>query len=120
IAARAGVSVGQLAASNGLDPNGLLLSGATLQLSGSSSGTAVPVSTGSSAPSTSGAYLVQPGDTLSAIAARAGLSVAQLAVSNGLDPNGTLLAGTALRVSGSAAPASTATAETQPVGTAAQ
>jgi LysM repeat protein len=74
----------------------------------------------------SGAYLVQPGDTLSAIAARAGVSMAELAAANGLDPNGVLLAGSVLRLSGSGAglPVSsetpTASAATQPVGTAAQ
>lgn len=47
-----------------------------------------------------GSYVVQPGDTLSAIAARAGTSVAELAAANGLDPNGVLLAGHALSLSG--------------------
>jgi LysM repeat protein len=48
----------------------------------------------------SGSYVVQPGDTLSAIAARAGMSVAQLAAANGLNPNGILLSGSVLRLSG--------------------
>jgi LysM repeat protein len=84
---------------------------------------AATAATSSGAP---GSYVVQPGDTLSAIAARAGLSVAQLAAQNGLDPNGTLLAGTALALSGSASataiPVSTGTASaaTQPVGTVAE
>ncbi len=47
-----------------------------------------------------GSYVVQPGDTLSAIAARAGMSVAQLAAANGLDPSGLLLSGSVLRLSG--------------------
>jgi LysM repeat protein len=130
IAARSGVSVAALAAANGLDPSGLLQAGTTLQPSGgSSSGTAVPVSTSSgSASSTSGGgYVVQPGDTLSAIAARAGVSVAQLAVANGVDPNGILPAGITLQLSGgspsgTAVPVSTSTASAagQPVGTSAQ
>ncbi len=33
-----------------------------------------------------GSYVVQPGDTLSAIAARAGMSVDSLAALNGLNP----------------------------------
>jgi LysM repeat protein len=65
-----------------------------------------------------GAYVVQPGDTLSAIAARAGVSVAELAAANGIDPNGPLLAGAALQLSGSGGGGGTAA--TQPVGTAAQ
>ena len=88
IAAQQGISVAQLAADNGLDPNGVLLAGSTLQLSGSSSG-APDVGSGTSS-SAGGAYLVQPGDTLTAIAARAGTSVAQLAADNGLDPDGLL------------------------------
>jgi N-acetylmuramoyl-L-alanine amidase len=125
IAARAGISVGQLAAANGLDPNGVLLSGSTLQLSGSSSGTAVRVSTSSSSSASSGAtiggsYVVQPGDTLSAIAARAGTTVAQLAVDNGLDPNAPLLSGSALTLPGGGSSSATASAESQPVGVAAE
>jgi LysM repeat protein len=131
IAARAGTSVSQLAAANGVDPTGVLLSGSVLRLSGSgsasssSSGSEVPVSTSSSF---SGSYRVQPGDTLSAIAGRAGVSVAQLAVSNGLDPNGILLAGSVLRLSGSGSSSAVAvstvssstSAEGQPVGSVAQ
>jgi N-acetylmuramoyl-L-alanine amidase len=73
-----------------------------------------------------GSYVVQPGDTLSAIAARAGLSMAQLAAANGIDPNGVLLSGSVLRLSGSGATlpvssqSTTASAATQPVGTVAQ
>jgi LysM repeat protein len=44
------------------------------------------------------AYVVQPGDTLSAIAARAQITVAQLAAFNGLDPNGLLLSGSTLLI----------------------
>ena len=122
IAARAGTSIGQLAANNGLDPNGTLLAGTALRLAGTG---AAPVN---SAPSVGGSYVVQPGDTLTAIAARAGLSVAQLAANNGLDPNGTLLAGTALRLSGtgsgpiyvSSSTGAAGSASTQPVGAAAE
>ena len=44
--------------------------------------TAVPTSTSAAG----GSYVVQPGDTLSAIAARAGVSAASLAAANGLSP----------------------------------
>jgi N-acetylmuramoyl-L-alanine amidase len=119
IAARAGISVSQLAASNGLDPNGVLLAGSTLSLSGSSagssSGTSAPVSTSSgSSSSGSGGYLVQPGDTLSAIAARAGMSVAELAAANGLDPSGILYAGSTLHLSGSSSSGSSEFVSTTP------
>src|SRR5580693_6418685 len=108
IAAQDGLSVDTLAAANGLSPDTQLLAGSTIQIppqgttavtpvSASSTtggaagdgdadsdetgaGTAVPASTG-----TSGVYVVQPGDTLSAIAARSGVSVDSLAAANGLD-----------------------------------
>ncbi len=78
-----------------------------------------------------GSYVVQPGDTLSAIAARAGMSLGQLAAVNGLDPAAPLLAGSVLRLSatgtGAAAPTPVATpvdtgsaASSQPVGAAAE
>lgn len=159
IAARAGMSVDQLAAANGLSPLGTLLSGSVLSLSGgggsapaqSSSGTGdgdgdsddpAPVSIGDgdndsddggaasaaagspsvAAPSSSGSYVVQPGDTLSGIAARAGMSVAQLAAANGLNPIAPLLSGTALSLSGGVSTGSTSSSvgTSQPVGVAAQ
>jgi len=123
IASRAGLSPDSLAAANGLNPNGVLISGTVLHLSGGSAAaptsTTVPVSMTSS--SSSGAYVVQPGDTLTAIAGRAGVSPASLAAANGLNPNGVLISGTVLHLSGSPAVASSASAaSSQPVGTAAQ
>jgi LysM repeat protein len=122
IASRAGLSPDSLAAANGLDPNGVLISGTVLHLSGGAAmvpaSTTVRVSTGSSS---SGAYVVQPGDTLTAIAARAGLSTGSLAAANGLDPNGVLVSGTVLHLSGSPSVASSASAaSSQPVGAAAE
>jgi LysM repeat protein len=115
VAATDGLSVDQLAAANGISPATQLISGASLAIppqtgavltsasgqSGSdtaTTSTALPVQ---SASSTQGGYLVQPGDTLSAIAARSGVSVDQLAAANGLSPAGVLLSGTTLSVSGS-------------------
>jgi LysM repeat protein len=118
IASRAGLSPDSLAAANGLSVNGVLVSGTVLHLSGGAA--TVPVSTGSSS-SSSGSYVVQPGDTLSAIATRAGVSMPSLAASNGLDPNRVLVSGTVLHLSGSPAVASSASAAgSQPVGTAAE
>jgi len=123
IAARAGLSPGSLAAGNGLDLNGVLISGTVLHLSGASSAaapasTAVPVSL-TTITSSGSAYVVQPGDTLTAIAARAGLSTGSLAAANGLDPNGVLVSGTVLHLSGSAAPVASS-ATSQPVGAVAE
>jgi LysM repeat protein len=123
IAARAGVSPRALAADNGLDVNGLLISGSVLHLSGGGAAgpasSAVPVSMTTSS-SSGGAYVVQPGDTLTAIAARAGLSTASLAAANGLDVNGVLISGIVLHLSGSSAVVASSAASSQPVGAVAE
>jgi LysM repeat protein len=129
IAARAGISVTELAAANGINAAGPLLIGTALRLSGAPASAAPAPASAASAPapaSTSGgSYVVQPGDTLTAIAARAGMSVSALAAANGLNPAGPLLIGTALQVpAGAALPQSQASsgspATSQPVGAAAE
>ena len=131
IAARAGVSVNSLAAANGLNPDAFLLTGTVLHLSGSSpsSGT---VMTASDTTGSGASYVVQAGDTLSAIAARSGTTVDALASANGLDPSHYLLSGTVLRVPSGSGSGSTidvsmssdtsgsSAATSQPVGTTAQ
>jgi N-acetylmuramoyl-L-alanine amidase len=125
IAAADGLSVSALAAANGLSPQSQLISGSSVAIPPQTGGsvqtgsayttpvsdeTAAPVaSVGTSSSSGGGGYLVQPGDTLSAIAARYGVSIDQLASANGLDPNGLLISGTTLSVAG--APASEQTGE---------
>ena len=88
----------------------------------------------SSGSGSGGSYVVQAGDTLSAIAARAGESVDALAAANGLNPNKFLITGTVLSVpagsgssSGSAvdvsmssASSDSSAATSQPVGAPAQ
>jgi len=49
-------------------------------------------------PGPIGAYTVRWGDTLSAVAARSGISTSRLAWMNGLDPSGLLLTGTPLKL----------------------
>lgn len=67
------------------------------------------------APKPMGGYTVQPGDSLSAIAARSGIPVAQLAQMNGIALDAPLLAGTALKLpTGAPAPANPAPATTVP------
>lgn len=106
IAARLGISVDSLAAANGLDPTGLLIAGTTLHAaSGAAASAAAPaVSSGG------GGYEVKLGDTLSAIAARLGVSMDSLAAANGLDPSGLLIAGSTLQDTGVGAPATGTTA----------
>jgi LysM repeat protein len=119
VAAADGLSVEQLAAANGMSPEAFLLAGSTLIIpsqtsagEGSGEGGA-EVTQGSEAEEATsgteetqsssgegGSYVVQPGDTLSAIAARDGTTVEALAALNGIDPNGPLLSGAALRLPG--------------------
>ncbi len=85
-----------------------------------------PASTATASTAAGGSYVVRSGDTLSAIAAREGLTVAQLAAANGLNPRAYLLSGTVLRfgaaptVSGVSSAASGTATVTQPVGAAAE
>lgn len=78
------------------------------------SATAAPATAGSATAAALGAgsYVVVPGDSLWAIAARAGTTVASLAAANGLRASAPLLSGTVLRVSttSAAAPAQAAPA----------
>jgi soluble lytic murein transglycosylase-like protein len=73
---------------------------AAVNAAGAPSTTAVaPATTSSSgAPEPMGAYTVRYGDTLSGLAAVAGVPVAQMAAMNGLDPDGILVAGTLLKL----------------------
>jgi soluble lytic murein transglycosylase-like protein len=60
----------------------------------------------SGAPAPQGAYTVRWGDTLSALAAQVGVSATDMAAMNGLSPDGTLLAGTVIKLpAGAPAPA---------------
>lgn len=74
-------------------------------VSAAASSTPATSTPSTAAPSTGGSYVVQPGDTLSAIAARAGTSVDALAAANGLVPDGVLVSGTALVLPGPSASA---------------
>jgi LysM repeat protein len=107
IAASDGLTVEQLAAANGVSPEALLLEGSTLTVPSQTEAPSEPAPGGGeaqsgaeAAPSHSGSYVVQPGDTLSAIAVRAGMSTDELAGANGIDANAPLLAGAVLNVAG--------------------
>jgi soluble lytic murein transglycosylase-like protein len=63
--------------------------------------------------------VVRKGDTLSAIAARAGTTVSALAALNGLNPKHYLLYGTALRLPGGSTTPTSSVAMSEPVGSAA-
>jgi soluble lytic murein transglycosylase-like protein len=108
VAASDGLTVEQLAAANGLSPEASLVAGSTLMIpsqtaeageagSGASETRSSAEGSERSAPA-AGSYVVQPGDTLSAIAANAGVSTAELASANGIDEEAPLLAGAVLTV----------------------
>ena len=111
IAANHGVSLSALAAANGLSTTSFAIAGTTLQIPSS---TVAPSETGGPPPL--GGYTVRPGDSLSSIAAQAGVSMQQLAWMNGLDPDKFLLAGTVLKLpTGAQAPSNPAPAPAQTV-----
>ncbi len=117
VAAADGLTVEELAAANGLSGEAQLVAGSELTIPAQGSAAAAPGveaagagEPGSEAPPTEaaaasgaagGGYVVEPGDTLSSIAARDGTTVEALASANGLDPAGLLLAGTVLGLPGS-------------------
>ena len=106
VAAQDGLSEQALAAANGLSTDAELIAGSVLEIpprTGADDDAQAPptadATSGAQAPGAAGgSYLVEPGDTLTAIAARAGTSVAALAALNGLDPAGVLEAGLTLRL----------------------
>jgi N-acetylmuramoyl-L-alanine amidase len=109
VAAADGLSIDQLAAANGFSSDSQLTAGTPLAIPPQSGESAAVSSSSSSAPaessssvaaSSGGGYVVQPGDTLSGIAAREGVSVDQLAAANGLDSAGILPAGDTLSFGG--------------------
>jgi len=133
VAAADGLSVDQLAAANGISADSQLIAGATLAIppqtgdaapptssSASESGAPAQSSSVTTSSSSGGGYVVQPGDTLSGIAARYGVSVGELAAANGLDPVGILPAGDTLSVSGasSSSAGEAATTSTTPASSA--
>lgn len=136
VAAADGLTVEQLAAANGMPGSAELVAGTQLVIppqGGASTLEAAPVAPGVDsdgdsddsvasprAAASSASYVVQPGDTLSAIAAREGTTVAQLAAANGLDPVGLLLAGATLTLGGGETIGTSSAASSQPVGEAAQ
>jgi soluble lytic murein transglycosylase-like protein len=117
IAAASNLTTRTVAAYNGLSEDAQVVLGQTIMVPSVAEGatalaaaapapsTATTTATGSAAPAPMGGYTVRWGDTLSGLAAGAGVSPATLAAANGLDPSGVLLAGTVLKLpTGSPAP----------------
>ena len=97
IAARQGVSLGSLAAANGLKLDSWVIQGTTLKLPAPGSAP-VAQAPAQGAPEAMGAYKVRVGDTLSGLAAAARVPAAQMAYMNGLNPTAQLVAGTIIKL----------------------
>lgn len=99
IAARYGVTVSDLASANGIvDPN-RVLAGSRLTIAEAPAGSATDAAP-AAAPAAGAEHVVQPGETLSAIAGAYGIGVADLAAANGIDDPDRIVAGTRLRIPG--------------------
>jgi LysM repeat protein len=119
IAAANNLTTRTVAAFNGVSEDHQVVLGSTIMVPSTVEGYASLQQAGlapadpaqAAAPASSGgSYTVVAGDTLSAIAARAGVSMSSLAAANGLDPNAFLLTGTVLSLAGSPASAPAAAA----------
>jgi LysM repeat protein len=102
IAVRYETSVGALARANHLRNPNFIVAGTSLKVPGGSA----PVGVSSSGAST---HVVQPGETLSGIAARYGTSAQALARANNLADPGFIVAGTTLNVPGGGSGSSAST-----------
>jgi LysM repeat protein len=95
-----------VATANGLSPDARVVAGTNLTIPAPGQAPTPPVN---AAPAASGGggggggYRVQPGDTLSGIAARQGISPSALASANGLEPDGWVISGTTLHMPGAGA-----------------
>ena len=103
IAAANNFTTRALAAYNGLGVDSQVVLGSTIQIpsvaeAAARLATAPAAPMGTAAPPPMGAYTVRPGDTLTGLAARSRVTIGAIAAMNGLDPNGVLLAGTALKM----------------------
>lgn len=126
VAAANGMSPAQLAAANGLSAGAYVRAGQVLSIpprtasaAPTAAAPATTTATAAAPAATSGAsaggYVVQPGDSLSAIAARQGITVTHLAAANGLNASALLPAGARLALpAGGSSPATSSGATTRP------
>ena len=120
IAAASNLTTRTVAAFNGLSEDAQVVLGSTIQIPSVAEGAAAlaagvapaaaPAASVPSAPAPMGGYTVRAGDTLSGLAATAGVPLESIAAMNGLDPSAPLLIGTVLKLpTGSSEPAGSAT-----------
>jgi soluble lytic murein transglycosylase-like protein len=115
IAAANNLTTRSVAAFNGLSEDAQVVLGSTINVptvgeaaatpQGMAPQPAAPAAPSQDAPAVLGSYVVREGDTLSGLAANAGVAMEQMAAANGLDPSAPLLIGTVLKLpSGAPAP----------------
>jgi len=103
VAAASNLTTRTLATHNGLSETSGLLAGTTIQVPSVAEGEQALAGSGygsadAGGPPSTGAYTVRPGDTLSGIAAQAGVTPDALAAANGLDPDAHVLSGTVMEL----------------------
>jgi LysM repeat protein len=119
IAAANNLTTRTVAVFNGISEDSHVILGSTIRVPTVAEGAAAlaaagvtpaggQVGTAGNAPPPAGAYTVQPGDTFSSLAAKAGVRPEQVAGVNGLDVNRPLLAGTVIKLPPASAPAQAA------------
>ena len=116
IAAQSNLTTRALAAANGLTEDAEVVVGQAIDVPteaeaatalGGTEAEAAPAAQGArgqEAPPAAGAYTVQPGDTLSGVAARSGVGAGEVAFMNGLAPDAQVITGTVLKLPAGAAP----------------
>src|SRR4051812_25383442 len=118
IAAANNFTTRSLAAANGLSEDANVVLGSTIQIpsvteaASALQSAGVPTTTSPAAPKPMGGYIVRPGDTLTGLAARSGVSVQKMAFMNGLQPTAMLIAGSPLKLPTGAPLPTTAAAPT--------
>jgi LysM repeat protein len=113
IAAANNLTTDSLAAYNGLSPDAEVYTGEAIQIPAASEAAATPASSGTSTTTStsstgSTSHTVQPGESLSSVAAANGVSPATLAADNGLSPDALLTTGEQIAIP-TATPTATST-----------
>jgi LysM repeat protein len=125
IAAANNFTTRSLAAANGLSEDSQVVLGSTIQIPSISEASSALASAGittQQTPTTStsvapaGDYAVQPGDTLSGIAAAHGVSLSALAAANGVSADSFAIAGTTLKIPSASATGTSTSSGPPPLG----
>jgi LysM repeat protein len=98
ISRKFGMSLSQLISANGISTSTVIQPGQTLRVVGGEASSTVVKTNTASTRTSSGNYIVQPGDTLYSIARRSGMSLSTLLSINGLSQSSIIFPGQSLTV----------------------